>query len=137
MTETAIVAEGAASEHARAELQRLHERGVRLAVDDFGTGFSSLGQLRHFPVDVIKVDRTFVQGVGTDAKDTAITANVISLAHALGLIAIAEGIESEEQLASMRRLGCDQAQGYVFARPAPAAEIEALLAGGQPLTEAA
>ncbi len=137
VTETAIVAKGAASEHARAELQRLHERGVRLAVDDFGTGFSSLGQLRHFPVDVIKVDRTFVQGVGTDAKDTAITANVISLAHALGLIAIAEGIESEEQLASMRRLGCDQAQGYVFARPAPAAEIEALLAGGQPLTEAA
>ena len=137
VTETAIVAKGAASEHARAELQRLHERGVRLAVDDFGTGFSSLGQLRHFPVDVIKVDRTFVQGVGTDAKDTAITANVISLAHALGLIAIAEGIESDEQLASMRRLGCDQAQGYAFARPAPAAEIEALLAGGQPLTEAA
>jgi len=137
VTETAIVAKGAASEQARAELQRLHEWGVRLAVDDFGTGFSSLGQLRHFPVDVIKVDRMFVQGVGTDAKDTAITANVISLAHALGLIAIAEGIESEEQLASMRRLGCDQAQGYVFARPAPAAEIEALLAGGQPLTEAA
>jgi diguanylate cyclase (GGDEF)-like protein/PAS domain S-box-containing protein len=137
VTETAIVAEGAASDHARAELQRLHEAGVRLAVDDFGTGFSSLRQLRHFPVDVIKVDRTFVQGVGTDAKDTAITANVISLAHALGLIAIAEGIESHEQLSSMRRLGCDRAQGYVFARPAPAAEIEVLLAGGQPLTEAA
>jgi diguanylate cyclase (GGDEF)-like protein/PAS domain S-box-containing protein len=137
VTETAIVAKGAASEHARAELQRLHEWGVRLAVDDFGTGFSSLGQLRHFPVDVIKVDRTFVQGVGTDAKDTAITANVVSLAHALGLIAIAEGIESDEQLASMRKLGCDQAQGYVFARPAPPAEIEVLLAGGEPLTEAA
>ena len=137
VTETAIVAKGAASEHARAELQRLHEWGVRLAVDDFGTGFSSLGQLRHFPVDVIKVDRTFVQGVGTDAKDTAITANVVSLAHALGLIAIAEGIESDEQLSSMRKLGCDQAQGYVFARPAPPAEIEALLTGGQPLTEAA
>jgi EAL domain-containing protein (putative c-di-GMP-specific phosphodiesterase class I) len=137
VTETAIVAKGAASEHARSELQRLHDWGVRLAVDDFGTGFSSLGQLRHFPVDVIKVDRTFVQGVGTDAKDTAITANVISLAHALGLIAIAEGIESHEQLSSMRKLGCDQAQGYVFARPAPPAEIEILLAGGEPLTEAA
>ena len=137
VTETAIVAKGAASEHARAELQRLHDWGVQLAVDDFGTGFSSLGQLRHFPVDVIKVDRTFVQGVSTDAKDAAITANVVSLAHALGLLAIAEGIESDEQLLSMRKLGCDLAQGYAFAHPAPAAEIEGLLAGGQPLTEAA
>jgi EAL domain-containing protein (putative c-di-GMP-specific phosphodiesterase class I) len=137
VTETAIVAKGVASEHARADLQRLHDWGVLLAVDDFGTGFSSLGQLRHFPVDVIKVDRTFVQGVGTDAKDAAITANVVSLAHALGLLAIAEGIESGEQLRSMRDLGCDLAQGYVFARPSPPAEIEHLLAGGQPLTEAA
>ena len=137
VTESAIVANGVASEHARAELQRLHEWGVRLAVDDFGTGFSSLGQLKHFPVDVIKVDRTFVQGVGVDPKDAAITATVVRLAHALGLLAIAEGIESAEQLLSMRRLGCDLAQGFVFARPAPAAEIEALLTGGQPLTEAA
>ena len=137
VTETAIVARGAASENARTELQRLHDWGVQLAVDDFGTGFSSLGQLRHFPVDVIKVDRTFVQGVGVDPKDAAITANVVSLAHALGLVAIAEGIESAEQLLAMRRLGCDLAQGFVFARPAPAADIEVLLAGGQPLTEAA
>ncbi len=137
VTETAIVAKGVASEHARTELQSLHDWGVRLAVDDFGTGFSSLGQLRHFPVDVIKVDRTFVQGVGVDPKDAAITANVVSLAHALGLVAIAEGIESADQLLAMRRLGCDLAQGFVFARPAPAADIEVLLAGGQPLTEAA
>jgi EAL domain-containing protein (putative c-di-GMP-specific phosphodiesterase class I) len=137
VTETAIVAKGVASEHARAELQRLHDWGVRLAVDDFGTGFSSLGQLRHFPVDVIKVDRTFVQGVGVDPKDAAITANVVSLAHALGLVAIAEGIESDEQLRTLRTLGCDLAQGFAFAHPAPAAEIEALLAGGRPLTEAA
>jgi len=137
VTETAIVARGDASENARTELQRLHDWGVQLAVDDFGTGFSSLGQLRHFPVDVIKVDRTFVQGVGVDPKDAAITANVVSLAHALGLVAIAEGIESAEQLLAMRRLGCDLAQGFVFARPAPAADIEVLLAGGQPLTEAA
>jgi diguanylate cyclase (GGDEF)-like protein/PAS domain S-box-containing protein len=137
VTETAIVAKGTASEHARAELQRLHEWGVGLAVDDFGTGFSSLGQLRHFPVDVIKVDRSFVQGAGIDPKDAAITANVVSLAHALGLVAIAEGIESADQLLSMRRLGCDLAQGFAFARPSPPADIEALLAGGQPLTEAA
>ena len=86
---------------------------------------------------MIKVDRSFVQGVEHDAKDAAITANLVSLAHALGLVAIAEGIESEGQLASMRELGCDLAQGYLFARPVPADEIEALLAGGQPLTEAA
>ena len=137
VTETAIVAKGVASEHARAELQRLHDWGVRLAVDDFGTGFSSLGQLRHFPVDVIKVDRSFVQGIGVDPKDAAITANVVSLAHALGLVAIAEGIESADQAVSLRRLGCDLAQGYMFARPAPAADIEALLTDGRPLSEAA
>ena len=137
MTETAIVAKGAASEHARAELQRLHDWGVQLAVDDFGTGFSSLGQLRHFPVDVIKVDRTFVQGVGTDAKDAAITANVVSLAHALGLIAIAEGIESEEQL--LRCAGSDATSHRATRSPArrPPPRSKALLAGGQPLTEAA
>ncbi len=71
------------------------------------------------------------------SSPAAITANVVSLAHALGLLAIAEGIESDEQLLSMRKLGCDLAQGYAFAHPAPAAEIEGLLAGGQPLTEAA
>jgi diguanylate cyclase (GGDEF)-like protein/PAS domain S-box-containing protein len=137
VTETAIVAKGVASEHARTELQRLHDWGIRLAVDDFGTGFSSLGQLRHFPVDVIKVDRSFVQGVGVDPKDAAITANVVSLAHALGLLAVAEGIETGEQLRSLRALGCDLAQGFMFARPAPPQQIEGLLAGGDPLTEAA
>jgi EAL domain-containing protein (putative c-di-GMP-specific phosphodiesterase class I) len=72
---------------------------------------------------MIKVDRSFVQGVQHDAKDAAITANVVSLAHALGLVAIAEGIESDSQLRSMRELGCDLAQGYLFARPAPADEV--------------
>ena len=95
VTETAIVPDGATGERARAELQELHDLGVRIAIDDFGTGFSSLGQLRRFPIDVIKVDRSFVQGVEHDAKDAAITANLVSLAHALGLVAIAEGIESE------------------------------------------
>ncbi|HEU0194188.1 MAG TPA: EAL domain-containing protein [Gaiellales bacterium] len=123
VTETAIVQPGVAGEQARAELERLHETGVRIAIDDFGTGFSSLGQLRHFPVDVIKVDRSFVQGVEHDAKDAAITANVVTLAHALGLLAIAEGIESDGQLRSMRNLGCDLAQGYLFARPVPAEDI--------------
>ena len=79
---------------------------------------------------MIKVDRSFVQGVEHDAKDAAITANLVSLAHALGLLAIAEGIESDGQLTSLRELGCDLAQGFLFARPAPPGEIDRLLAEG-------
>jgi predicted signal transduction protein with EAL and GGDEF domain len=129
VTETAIVAEGYASERAREELELLHNRGVRIAIDDFGTGVSSLSQLRRFPVDLIKVDQTFVRGL--DAKDAAIATNVVNLAHALGLPAIAEGIETDAQLASMRDVGCDLAQGYLFARPAPAEEFSALLEAGR------
>jgi diguanylate cyclase (GGDEF)-like protein/PAS domain S-box-containing protein len=129
VTETAIVVGGAAGERAKRELQDLHDLGVRIAIDDFGTGFSSLAHLRSFPVDVIKVDRSFIQGVGQSAKDAAITANLASLAHSLGLVATAEGIESESQLASVRELGCDHAQGFLFARPVPAEQVSALLAG--------
>jgi EAL domain-containing protein (putative c-di-GMP-specific phosphodiesterase class I) len=127
VTETAIVREGAAGDRARAELQELHDGGVRIAIDDFGTGVSSLAQLQRFPVDIIKVDRSFVQTVEHDAKGAAIAANVVSLAHALGLLAVAEGIESDGQLASMRELDCDLAQGFLFARPAPAAEVTEVL----------
>jgi diguanylate cyclase (GGDEF)-like protein/PAS domain S-box-containing protein len=130
VTETAIVPDGSAGERAREELQMLHDRGVHIAIDDFGTGFSSLGQLRRFPIDVIKVDRSFVQGVEHDPKDAAITANLVTLAHALGLVAIAEGIESNGQLDSIRELGCDLAQGFLFARPVPADEVTAVLAQG-------
>jgi diguanylate cyclase (GGDEF)-like protein len=129
VTETALVEEGTGGARARAELQQLHDEGVRIAIDDFGTGFSSLGQLRSFPVDMIKVDRSFVQGVEDEAKDAAITANLVTLAHALGLQAIAEGIESDSQLASLRALGCDLAQGYLFARPLPEAGLARLHAG--------
>jgi EAL domain-containing protein (putative c-di-GMP-specific phosphodiesterase class I) len=130
VTETAILPDGSAGERARDELQVLHDRGVHIAIDDFGTGFSSLGQLRHFPIDVIKVDRSFVQGVDHDPKDAAITANLVTLAHALGLVAIAEGIESHGQLASISELGCDLAQGFLFARPVPADEVGLVLAQG-------
>jgi diguanylate cyclase (GGDEF)-like protein/PAS domain S-box-containing protein len=128
VTETAIVTEGPSGERARDELKEIHDLGVRVALDDFGTGFSSLGQLRRFPIDVIKVDRSFIQGAEHDAKDAAITANVASLAHALGLVAVAEGIETERQLTLAHEFGCDVAQGYLFARPAPAHEVSALLA---------
>jgi diguanylate cyclase (GGDEF)-like protein/PAS domain S-box-containing protein len=128
VTETAVV-EGVSGDLARAELIELHELGVGLAIDDFGTGFSSLGQLRHFPVDMLKVDRSFVQGVEHDAKDAAITANLVSLAHAMGVLAVAEGIETNGQLAELREVGCDRAQGYLFAKPVPADQVTGMLAG--------
>jgi diguanylate cyclase (GGDEF)-like protein/PAS domain S-box-containing protein len=128
VTETAVV-EGGAGDLAVAELKELHAMGVGIAIDDFGTGFSSLGQLRHFPIDMLKVDRSFVHGVEHDAKDAAITANLVSLAHAMGVLAVAEGIESEGQLEKLRGVGCDFAQGFLFARPAPAEQITGMLAG--------
>ena len=132
VTETAVVEQGVAGDRARAELKLLHEQGVRIAIDDFGTGFSSLGQLRHFPIDMIKVDYSFVQGAAHDPKDAAITANLVNLAHALGLVAIAEGIESRGQLTSLQSFGCDLGQGYLFARPMPADQLSDLLAHGTP-----
>jgi diguanylate cyclase (GGDEF)-like protein/PAS domain S-box-containing protein len=137
VTETAVVLEGPAGDRARAELKNLHALGVRIAIDDFGTGFSSLGHLRRFPVDVIKVDRSFVHGVEHDAKDAAITANLASLAHALGLVATAEGIESAGQLTTVRELGCDHAQGHLFARPMSGLELSRLLGGEEPGSMAA
>jgi diguanylate cyclase (GGDEF)-like protein/PAS domain S-box-containing protein len=130
VTEAEIVVGGAA-DRAPAELQQLHDAGVRIAIDDFGTGFSHLAQLRHIPVDMIKVDRSFVQGVERDAKDTAITTSVVALAHALGVVAVAEGIETAGQLAHMRTIGCDVGQGYLFSRPIPGAEMTAFLRGAR------
>jgi len=129
MTETALMQEGIGSERAKAELESLHQNGVKIAIDDFGTGFSSLGQLRHFPVDMIKVDRSFIQGLESETKDAAITANLVALAHALGVLAIAEGIESDGQLTSLKGLGCDLAQGFLFAHPLPAGQVRNLLSG--------
>jgi diguanylate cyclase (GGDEF)-like protein len=126
VTETAII-DGAPGDLARGELEDLRAIGVRIAIDDFGTGFSALGQLRRFPVDVLKVDRSFVQGVELDPKDRAITANLVNLAHSLGLEAVAEGIEQQGQLDSVDAVGCDIAQGFLFAKPGPAAAITELL----------
>jgi diguanylate cyclase (GGDEF)-like protein/PAS domain S-box-containing protein len=103
-------------------LGSLRSLGVRLAVDDFGTGYSSMSYLKRFPVQALKVDRTFVDGLGRDSEDTVICTAVVSLAHALGLRAVAEGVETAEQLAELRTLGCELAQGFLFGRPAPAEE---------------
>ncbi len=133
VTETAIV-EAASTPRARARLRELHDRGIRIALDDFGTGFSSLEHLRRFPIDVIKIDRSFIQGMEHDPKDSAIAANLVSLAHALGLAVVAEGIETAGQLQLLRELGCDRAQGFLLARPAPAATVTDLLVAQRSLT---
>ena len=102
-------------------LRALKDLGVCLSIDDFGTGYSSLSYLKRFPVDVLKIDRSFVDGLGVDAEDDAIVTAVVSLAHALNLEVVAEGVETELQLMELRRLGCDAAQGYLLGRPAEAA----------------
>ena len=109
-------------------LQELRNRGVRLALDDFGTGYSSLGHLRDFPVDIIKMDRSFVAGIGTGMADGAILRSVIGLAGSLGLMTIGEGIERPEQLAALNAMGCHAGQGYYIAKPMDHDAIDQLLA---------
>src|SRR5207237_1787513 len=127
LTETAFMEDAGNHRETLAGIQGL---GVGLAIDDFGTGYSSLTYLKRFPVSVLKIDQAFVRGLGEDASDTAIVKSVIDLAHALGLVVVAEGVETGNQVAHLRGLGCDLAQGYYFARPQPAADLERLLEGG-------
>ncbi|HEY4376991.1 MAG TPA: EAL domain-containing protein [Acidimicrobiales bacterium] len=106
-----------------ARLRELKALGVRIAIDDFGTGYSSLTQLRHFPVDLLKVDQTFVARMTEEAEDAAIVASTIRLARELGIVAVAEGVETEEQLVGLRQLDCDLAQGYHWAPPMAAGDL--------------
>jgi diguanylate cyclase (GGDEF)-like protein len=111
-------------------LRRLRDRGHYIAIDDFGTGYSSLAYLKDLPVEVLKVDRSFIGGLGTNPHDTAIVASIMSLAHAMGLHVVAEGVETPEQVAELRALGCPVGQGYLFARPAPPARFDVLCRDG-------
>lgn len=134
ITETALLYDLAA---ATALLDSLAELGVGLDLDDFGTGYSSLLYLKHFPVDRIKIDHSFVAGLGVSASDTAIVASVIALAHSMGMTAIAEGVETPAQLTVLRQMGCDSAQGFLLCRPEPLEQLVAWLERGVPARLAA
>jgi diguanylate cyclase (GGDEF)-like protein/PAS domain S-box-containing protein len=124
ITESVVMKE---REAAAAKLREIKALGVRVAVDDFGTGYSSLAYLKDFPVDSLKIDRSFTGSLGEGGDDSAIVRSIVALGHALRLSVTAEGIETEVQLAHLRALRCDRGQGYLFARPAPANVLAPLL----------
>jgi EAL domain-containing protein (putative c-di-GMP-specific phosphodiesterase class I) len=105
------------------QLRQLAALGVKLAIDDFGTGYSSLSYLSRLPIDTLKIDRSFVARLGQEPESTAVVQTIIALAHALGLSVTAEGIETSAQAAHLQTLGCTRGQGFLYARPAPAADL--------------
>lgn len=110
-------------------VRQLRAMGIRIALDDFGTAYSSLTNLKRFPVDIVKIDKSFVAGLGTNTDDTAIIAAIIGLARALGLVTTAEGVENTTQRDNLYRLGCTHAQGYLYSPPAAIPELAGLAAG--------
>jgi EAL domain-containing protein (putative c-di-GMP-specific phosphodiesterase class I) len=115
-------------ESAIAVLEELRSIGIKLWVDDFGTGYSSLAYLRRLPIHGLKIDRSFVAGIAKGAEDAAIAAGIVSLAHTLGLVALAEGVETVEQLELLKELGCDLAQGFYWAPPLSPSDLQVWLA---------
>jgi EAL domain-containing protein (putative c-di-GMP-specific phosphodiesterase class I) len=126
ITESALMTDTKA---ASVTLRALRDIGVHLTVDDFGTGYSSLTYLQRFPVEGLKIDRSFVDGLGTDANDTTIVDTLVRLGHSLGLTVVAEGVETPLQLQHLRRLACDNGQGYLFSRPLQADALDGKLDG--------
>ena len=124
VTESVLIEDPGASTETLAQLKAL---GVQIAVDDFGTGYSSLEHLRNFPIDSVKIDRSFVRGLPESSEDVAIVGAVIKLGHALNLSVVAEGVETSGQLHNLQSAGCDTAQGFLFSRPEHPDVIDALL----------
>ncbi len=133
LTETAFLRDADVVTERMRELKHL---GIRLAVDDFGTGNASLRHLASFPVDVLKVDRSFVARIGFDRRQTAIAGSIIGLGEDLGLTVVAEGIETDDQIAQLLALGCGFGQGFRLARPVDPADLRPLLARSQDHPEA-
>jgi EAL domain-containing protein (putative c-di-GMP-specific phosphodiesterase class I) len=125
LTESTIMGHGQEFVAMLAELKKL---GVRVAIDDFGTGYSNLSYLSRFPIDALKIDRSFVSEVATDQQHAQLAKAVISLGHSLRLKVVAEGVETAEQLDFLRHHGCDEVQGYFFSKPVPPEEFERMLA---------
>ena len=124
ITESAVMDN---AERAAAVLDRLHTMGVKVSLDDFGTGYSSLGYLKRFPVDCVKIDRSFISDIPRDKDDVAITRAVIAMAQSLQLKVVAEGVETAEQVRFLQEHGCDELQGYWFGQPCDAAAFAKLL----------
>jgi EAL domain-containing protein (putative c-di-GMP-specific phosphodiesterase class I) len=116
------------SGHVLDTLKALHEMGVGLTIDDFGTGYSSLGYLKHYPIDKLKIDRSFVADVNTDSDDVAITTAIIQMARSLKLQTVAEGVETQAQMDTLRRMGCDNFQGFLISHPVNAQDVRAFIA---------
>jgi EAL domain-containing protein (putative c-di-GMP-specific phosphodiesterase class I) len=126
LTESVLIDDAETSIRTLHELRAL---GVQLAIDDFGTGYSSLTYLKHLPISTLKLDRSFVHGLGDDSVDARIARSMIELAHSLGIAVTAEGIELVEQLVQLQAMGCDRGQGFHFSKPVPAKLAEKLVAG--------
>jgi diguanylate cyclase (GGDEF)-like protein len=125
ITESVVMQDAAAT---LAKLKELRELGIRFAIDDFGTGYSSLGYLKSFPVDTLKIDQSFVQGLSNQGNDNAIVRAVVTVAKTLNMDVTAEGVETDHQRLELKALGCDRAQGFLFAAPAEAGDVGPLLA---------
>jgi diguanylate cyclase (GGDEF)-like protein len=119
-------------EHSIATLEAIRAMGVRIAIDDFGTGYSSLSYLSKLPVDTLKIDRSFVVEMTTGAQGLALVSTIVKLGHSLGLAIVAEGVETAEQAARLREMGCDEMQGYLFSKPVPGDAFESRFLGPPP-----